>query len=283
MNLHDYLFEFLELPQMRCAFLIALIAGPVVGLLGSFITLRKMSFFSDALSHGAMTGIALGFILNLAQDINSPSMQIVLVVFCVGMGLLMAWLFERTDLNTDTIIAFSFTGSMALGVILISKMSGYHGLLESALFGDILASSPRDVWMMAGLAVVTLIFLALNMRPLTLSIIQENLVKLEGYNMRRLNYVFVTLTAVVVALLIRQLGTLLLTGLIVVPAAAARVIAGSFRKMLLLSALFGLIGAASGVYISFYASTPTGPTIVLSDVVILSICLTGSLFKGKNR
>lgn len=280
MNFPFHPFEFLELPQMQHAFLIALISGPIVGLLGCFITLRKMSFFSDALSHGAMTGVALGFILNLAKDINSPSMQLVLIVFCVLTALLMAWLFENTTLYTDTIIAFSFTGSVALGVILISKLRGYR-VLENALFGDILASSTRDVWTMAGLAAVTLIFLALNMRALTLSVIQENLAKLEGFKMRRLNYAFVTLIAIVVALLLRQLGALLLTGLIVVPAAAARVVAGSFRWMLLLSALFGLIGSATGVFSSFYLDTPTGPTIVLADVAILTICLLGGSLVGR--
>lgn len=279
MNPH-HLFEFLELPQMQHAFLIALISGPIVGLLGCFVTLRKMSFFSDALSHGAMTGVALGFILNLAKNIYSPSMQLVLVVFCILTALLMAWLFENTTLYTDTIIAFSFTGSVALGVILISKLRGYR-VLENALFGDILASSTRDVWTMAGLAVVTLIFLALNMRALTLSVIQENLAKLEGFKMRRLNYAFVTLLAIVVALLLRQLGALLLTGLIVVPAAAARVVAGSFRWMLMLSALFGLIGSATGVFSSFYLDTPTGPTIVLADVAILTICLLGGALVGR--
>src|SRR3989442_11354184 len=114
MNLHALFFEFLELPQMQRAFLIALIAGPVAGLLGAFITLRRMAFFSDAISHAAMTGVTLGFALRLAGDANSPAMQATLVVFCVAIALMMAWLFERTTLHTDTVIAFSYTGSVAL-------------------------------------------------------------------------------------------------------------------------------------------------------------------------
>jgi ABC-type Mn2+/Zn2+ transport system permease subunit len=275
--------EFLQLPQMQRAFAIALIAGPVAGLFGTFITLRRMSFFADAISHGAMTGVTLGFALRLASDVNSPAMQLTLIAFCTLIALLMAWLFERTTLHTDTVIAFSYTGSVALGVVLISRLRGYR-VLEGALFGDILASSAMDVWIVAALAVVTLGFLFWNLRALTLSIVQENLAKMEGVNTRALNYTFVALIAIVVALLLRQLGALLISGLIVVPAAAARVVAGDFRKMLLFSAGFGFLGAAVGVVSSYHLDTPTGPTIVLTDVAILTLCLAlGRLLSTKTK
>ncbi len=280
----EWLLEFLELPQMRYAFYVALIAGPVGGLLGSFITLRGMAFFSDAISHGAMTGVTLGFALTLAQDLNDPMMQLIVSVFCVVMALLMAWLLERTTLQTDTVIAFTYTGSVALGMIMISRLRGSQGL-EGALFGDILASSASDVWMMAGLAVVTCGFLFFNLRPLTLAVVQENLARVEGFNTRRLNYAFVVLVALVIALLLRQLGALLISGLIVVPAAAARVVAPNFRAMLVASALFGFVGAALGVFSSYHLDTPTGPTMVLTDVAILTLCLlvsTGATLRRRH-
>ncbi len=275
--------EFLELPQMQRAFMIALIAGPVAGLLGTFITLRRMSFFSDAISHAAMTGVALGFLLNLARDINSQAMQLTLVVFCSLIALLMAWLFDRTTLHADTVIAFSYTGSVALGVIIISRLRGYR-VLEGALFGDILASSTSDLWVTLALAGCTLLFLVFNMRALALCVVQESLASLEGVNIKRLNYCFVVLIAIVVALLLRQLGALLISGLIVIPAAASRVIATNFRRMLIFSALFGMAGAATGVCSSYYLDTPTGPTIVLADVLILSGCMVVSaLIRAPSR
>ena len=265
--------EFLDLPQMQRAFLIALIAGPMAGLLGTFITLRRMAFFSDAISHGAMTGITLGFALNLAKDVNSPAMQITLIVFCTLIALLMAGLFERTNLHTDTVIAFSYTGSVALGVVVLSRLHSGARVLENALFGDILAASSADVGLVFALAAVIVLFLCLNMRALTLSVVHENLAKMEGFNIRRLNYLFVILIAIVVALLIRQLGALLISGILVVPPAAARVIARNFKQMLLLSTGFGLVGALLGVFSSYHLDTPTGPTIILSDVAILSLCM----------
>ncbi len=278
----EWLIEFFELPQMRYAFMVALIAGPVGGLLGSFITLRGMAFFSDAISHGAMTGVTLGFALTLAQDINDPKLQVVLVLFCVALALLMAWLMEGTTLQTDTIIAFTYTGSVALGIIMIKRLRGSQGL-EGALFGDILASSAVDVWIMGALALFTLGFLLMNLRALTLAVVQENLARLEGFNTRRLNYAFVVLVALVIALLLRQLGALLISGLIVVPAAAARVVAGNFRGMLVLSALFGFLGGIIGMLASYYLDTPTGPTIVLSDVLILTLCLIASFLIAARR
>ncbi len=277
-----WLFEFLELPQMQYAFMVALIAGPVGGLLGTFVTLRGMSFFSDAISHGAMTGVALGVLLNISREVNSPAMHLTLVVFCIGMALVMAWLLERTSLHADTIIAFTYTGSVALGVVIISRLHKPL-LLQNALFGDILASSATDVWMMAALACVTVGFLAYNMRPLALCVVQENLAKIEGFNTRLLNYSFVVLVALVIAILLRQLGTLLISGLIVVPAAAARVVAGNFRHMLVISALFGFVGAASGFFASYQLDSPTGPTMILADVLILTLCLAYSSLKPGSR
>jgi zinc/manganese transport system permease protein/zinc transport system permease protein len=273
--------EFLELPQMQRAFVIALIMGPVGGLLGSFVTLRRMSFFSDALSHGAMTGVVLGFALGIAREVGSPAMQGVLLVFCTGMALLMAFLLERTTLHTDTVIAFSFTGSVALGVVVLSRMHAGARVLESALFGDILASSPSDVWLVAGLAVVALVFLFGNMRALTLSVVQENLARLQGFNMRRVNYLFVALIAMVVAVLLRQMGALLVSGLLVIPAASARLVARTFRGMLIFSSAFGLAGGAAGVVASYYCDTPTGPTIVLAHVAVLAACLAWSWIFGE--
>ena len=118
------MWEILQTPELERALLIAIIAGPIMGLLGTFITLRGMAFFSDAISHAALTGVGLGIALHLANDVYGPGMQFVLIVFCCLVGLMMAWLFERTSLRADTVIAFSYSGAVALGVILISQLKG---------------------------------------------------------------------------------------------------------------------------------------------------------------
>jgi zinc transport system permease protein len=266
------MFEILQTPQLQRALWIAMIAGPVLGLIGTIITLRGLAFFSDAISHSAMTGVGLGLMLRLANEVYGPSMQVVLVVFCCLIALVMAWLLERTSLRADTVIAFSYSGATALGVILISRLKGYQSL-EGVLFGEILFASDRDVWLVIGLAVVVCVFLALNLRGLLLCTIEENLARLSGINVRRLNYSFVVLIAFVVALLLQQLGALLIGGLIVIPAAASRMVAKSFRQMLFLSAVFALLAGVLGILASAQYDLPTGPSIVLANTLVFLLAM----------
>jgi len=276
------MWEVLQTPQLEKAFLIAMIAGPIMGILGTFITLRGMAFFSDAISHAAMTGVGLGIASHLVSDVYGSGMQLVLVIFCCLVALMMVWLFERTSLRTDTVIAFSYSGAVAFGVILINQLKGYQSL-ESVLFGEILFASSQNVWLILGLSILVLVFLLLNMRALLLCVVQENLARIAGINILRLNYLFVVLIALVIALLLQQLGALLISGLIVIPAAAARIVAGSFRQMLILSALFGFLAGILGITSSAQFDLPTGPSIVLANVAFLVIAMALGRFLGRTK
>jgi len=276
------MWEILQTPQLERALLIAVIAGPVMALLGTFITLRGMAFFSDAISHAALTGVGLGVALRLTNDVYGTGMQFVLIVFCCLVGLMMAWLFERTSLRADTVIAFSYSGAVALGVILISQLKGYQSL-EGVLFGEILFASETDVWMVVGLSVLVLVFLLLNLRALLLCVVQEDLARIAGVDIRRLNYLFVLLIALVIALLLQQLGALLISGLIVIPAAASRMVSTSFRQMLIIAAVFGVFAGVIGIVASAQFDLPTGPTIVLANVALLVAAMVLGAILGRAR
>jgi zinc transport system permease protein len=276
------MWEILQTPQLQRALLIAAVAGPIMALLGTFITLRGMAFFSDAISHAALTGVGLGVALKLTNDVYGVGMQLVLIVFCCLVGLMMAWLFERTSLRADTVIAFSYSGAVALGVILISELKGYQSL-EGVLFGEILFASETDVWMILGLSVVVLLFLLLNLRALLLCVVQEDLARIAGVNIRRLNYLFVLLIALMIALLLQQLGALLISGLIVIPAAASRMVSTSFRQMLVLAAVFGLVAGIIGITTSAQFDLPTGPTIVLANVFLLVAAMIFGAVLGRTK
>jgi zinc/manganese transport system permease protein/zinc transport system permease protein len=276
------MWEILQTPQLERALLIAVIAGPVMALLGTFITLRGMAFFSDAISHAALTGVGLGIALRLTNDVYGTGMQFVLIVFCCLVGLMMAWLFERTSLRADTVIAFSYSGAVALGVILISQLKGYQSL-EGVLFGEILFASETDVWTILGLSVLVLVFLLLNLRALLLCVVQEDLARIAGVDIRRLNYLFVLLIALVIALLLQQLGALLIGGLIVIPAAASRMVSTSFRQMLILAAVFGVSAGIIGIMGSAQFDWPTGPTIVLANVALLVAAMLLGTILGRAR
>jgi zinc transport system permease protein len=276
------MWQVLQTPQLERALLIAVIAGPVMALLGTFITLRGMAFFSDAISHAALTGVGLGVALRLTNDVYGTGMQFVLIVFCCLVGLMMAWLFERTSLRADTVIAFSYSGAVAFGVILISQLKGYQSL-DGVLFGEILFASETDVWTILVLSVLVLVFLLSNLRALLLCVVQEDLARIAGVNIRRLNYLFVLFIALVIAVLLQQLGALLISGLIVIPAAASRMVSTSFRQMLVLAAVFGAFAGIIGITASAQFDLPTGPTIVLANVALLVFAMMLGAILGRAK
>lgn len=272
------MWELWQYDFMQRALLAAFFMGPVCGLLGVFITLRGMAFFSDAIAHSALTGMALGLFLeqllqpwfNLADVVWLQSL--LLLIYCLGIALIMAFLFERSHLRADTIIAFCFTGSVAFGVLIISKLHRYQ-FLEGALFGDINANSWGSIGLLALLAVGCFLFVFGNLRVLTLTTLQEELARSDGIPTRRLNYALVMVVAATVALSIKLLGALLVSALIVIPAAAAKVIAPNFRVMLLAAIGFGLVASVGGVVVSYEFDTITGPTLVLCHLAFLVVAL----------
>lgn len=259
--------EMFQYDFMRYAFISAAILGPICAFLGVFITLRGMSFYSDAISHASLTGIALGFLLQDRAGYTGDVFWIVLI-FNGLLALLMAYFFQKTPLSPDTIIAFSFTGSVAMGVLIISHLGKYR-LIDGLLFGDIYSNGPTDILYQIILGVVVVSYIAWNMKALCLMVLDVDLARSQGYSIQRINYIFSLLIAATVAVAIKMLGTLLLSALIVIPPAAAKMIARSFRQMILFSVGLGLGGSFLGVAISYYVDTPTGPSIVLVHLFIL--------------
>jgi zinc transport system permease protein len=252
---------------MRNALISGAILGPMCGFLGVFITLRGLSFFSDAIAHSALAGIALGL---LWQEVTRTSIPLMLVVFffSLALALVMAYFCQRTTLRPDTIIAFSFTGSVALGVIIVSKLEKYR-LLEGMLFGDIYANTLTDIALQAALAVVVVSFLLWKMKAYLLLIVQPELARVQGLRVEALNYIFAAMIAATVTVCLKMLGALLLSGLIVIPPAAAKLLARNFKEMLLYSVGIGGGAAVAGVMASYYLDSPTGPTIVVVNILVL--------------
>jgi ABC-type Mn2+/Zn2+ transport system permease subunit len=267
--------QFLELFRydfMRYALISGLLLGPTCALLGVFVNLRGMAFFSDALAHSALTGVALGFMVDAATGWKLDPTIYVLIFSCL-LALGMGWLSQRTPLSRDTITAFTFTGSVALGVILIS-MLGKHRMLEGLLFGSIYSNGPADIARQAVLAAIVLIFFLTQLRSLTLATLDPELARARGIRPALLHYAFSLLVAAAVAVGLKMLGALLLSALIVIPAAAARIATTSFRTLIALALLLGMLVPPVGIAASATLNLPTGPSIVLVHVAVLAICQT---------
>jgi len=255
---------------MSYALISACILGPACALLGVFVTLRGMAFFSDALAHSAITGVALGFLVQ-EKFLVSVDPMLCVFIFSFALASLMAWLFRRSPLAPDTVIAFSFTGSVAFGVVVISMLGKYR-LLDGILFGSIYANGPADIIKQAALAGLIVLVLVGWMRSYTLSTLSPEMAHVQGHRRAWLDYAFALLIAATVAVSLKMLGALLLSALIVIPPAAAKLISGSFRQMLVFSLCGGLLAASLGVFFSWHLNVPTGPCIVLTNVLLLTLC-----------
>ena len=244
-------------PFMQRALLAALFLGPLCAFLGVFVTARRMAFFSDTISHAALTGVALGFWFGLSD----PTWPMVIVSLLVAFAIM--WLRENTELLTDTIMALLLSSSVAVGVIILSLLKEFRGELHSYLFGEILAIGPQEVWLAAGLFVVVTAALCARLTTVTLLTAHEDMAQVCGVPVRRLNYLFVVVLTLAVALSIRLLGIILVTALIVIPAAAARSVSRNLRQQIVFSVVFGLIGSVGGTLLSYQLDVPCGPAIVL--------------------
>jgi ABC-type Mn2+/Zn2+ transport system permease subunit len=247
-------------PWMQRAILVALFLSPVCALLGVFLTARRMAFFSDTISHAGLAGIAIGLWLGLTE----PTWSLIAV------GLLVAgaiyWLKEKTELLTDTIMALLLSGSVAIGVILLSALKIRPGEVQGYLFGDILAVSGAEVGQAAGLALFVGVGVFAFLSPLSLITAQEELAEVCGIPVRRANYLFVMVLTLTIALTIRLLGIVLVTALLVIPPAAARNVTKNLRQQIILSILLGAMGGVGGTALSYYLNCACGPTIVLASV-----------------
>ncbi|WP_020494325.1 metal ABC transporter permease [Verrucomicrobium sp. 3C] len=280
--------DFLSYDFLRRALSAAALAGPVCGFLGVFLTARGMAFFSDALAHTAITGVALGLLgegavelwLGLTLPPGLPSG--LLIFWCLGAAWVMASLFESARWRPDTVMAFCFTGSVAFGVLVLGKL-GRYGFLEETLFGDINANSWGDVAVLGVVTGSAVILLGRWLREFLLILLDEDLALADGIPVRRLNRILVLLVAAVVAIALKLLGALLVSALLVVPAAAARLVAPNLRLLLVFAGIGGFLASVVGVILSFYLDLATGPTIVLTHLALLLIALTLQPLFGRRR
>jgi zinc transport system permease protein len=245
-------------PFMQRALLAALFLGPLCGFMGVFVTARRMAFFSDTISHAALTGVALGFWLGLID----PTLPMIAISLAVAAAIM--WLRENTDLLTDTIMALLLSTSVAVGVIILSMLHEYRGELHSYLFGEILAIGRQEVILAAVLFGVVGAGLFCKLSALTLLTAHEEMAHVCGVPVRRANYVFVIVLTLAVAVTIRLLGIILVTALIVIPPAAARAVSRNLRQQIVASILFGFAGSVGGTLLSYQLDVPCGPAIVLT-------------------
>ena len=246
-------------------FLRALLAGIgvalVVGPLGCFIVWRRMAYFGDTMAHSALLGVALSFLLG-----TSLTAGVFVIAALVSVALLL--LERRGTLSTDALLGILSHSTLAIGLVMLAFMSWVRVDLMGFLFGDILAVSDVDVLLVwAGGAVVLAGVVAL-WRPLLAATVSTEIAEAEGLRPERARIAFMLLMAAVIAIAMKVVGILLITALLVVPAATARRFAATPEAMAVLAALIGAVAAVAGLAGSLAWDTPSGPSIVVAALVL---------------
>jgi len=265
----------LGLPFMQRALLAGLLSGAVGGLLGSVAVLRQLSFFSDALGHSALLGLTLGVVLGL-----DPTL--VLIPFAVLFALVVSTLVQRSRLPADALLNIIYSSSLAVAVVVLSRFPRYAGSLQTLPFGDILGVSSRDLLLLAVLLVVVAVVLGFNLRAQILLSLDEPLARSRGVAADVQRLLFVILLAMVVALAIKAVGVLLISAFVVIPASAARLLSRSFNSYLLLSSCLGAGGAVLGLVASAAFNLPSGPSVVIVQLLSFLTALAISASQRMN-
>ena len=237
-------------PELQIFIAASLIAA-AGGMLGSLALLRRMALVGDALSHVALPGVALGILFNL----NIFAGALAFLIF----GTIIIWAVEhKTKLPVDTLVGVMFTLALAIGALLTPK----EDILE-ALFGDIANISQFDFWLASLISLAIIILLLVFYKKFTLSLISSDLALSAGYKPHILEFLFLMIFALAVAVGIKFTGALLMGSIIIIPAAASRNIARSMNQYLAISAVFGILGEVLGIFISKFYGFPPGPAFVL--------------------
>ena len=242
---------------------VALVAGP----LGCFIVWRRMAYFGDTLSHAALLGVALAFLLEI---------NITLAVFavCTIISLLLLALQKRGGLSSDALLGLLAHSSLALGLVCLAFMTWVRMDLMGFLFGDILSVSRLDIGLIYGGGVAVLGVLAMIWQPLFAATVSADLAEAEGLKPARANLIFMVLMATVIAIAMKIVGVLLITALLIIPAATARRLASGPEQMAVLAAIAGAVAVLVGLFGSLEFDTPSGPSIVVAAMLLFGVSLT---------
>ena len=251
---------------MKNAFLAILLLTPLLGLLGTMAVNHQMAFFSDALGHSALTGIGLGIILGLRNDL------VAMLVFGIIWAILICVIKQSGSASADTVISVFSSTSVAAGLLILAR-GGKFAKYSSLLIGDILAVTPGDLlWLLLAL-IGTLILWALLYNSLLLTSVDSFLARSRGIKTRLVECAFVVMVAVAVMLSIRWVGVMLINALLILPAAAGRNIARSARQHAVWSILLALFSGLAGLTLSYYLDTSAGASIVLVSALCYAVSL----------
>ena len=249
-------FSWVSYDFMKNAFIAIILITPLLGMVGTLIVQKKMAFFSDALGHSALTGIAIGVVLGVSDT------NISMIVFAVLFALLLNKIKSKQGIESDTIISVFASCSIAIGLIVLSYQGNFNNY-SSLLIGDILSITAGEIKALIVVFIITFIlWWGLYNKMLFVSL-NSSLARSKGIKVNLIENIFVVLIAVIVMLAIKWIGILLINALMILPVAAAKNISTNVRQYHLFSVIFSLFSGICGLLVSYYMNVACGPVIIV--------------------
>ncbi len=266
-------FTWMQPDFMKNALLAVLLITPTCAMMGVKVVNFRMAFFTDAVSHSAFTGVALGVLFHVDPVIT-------LIIFGFLIGLAIIHVKRRSQLNIDTIIGVFMAFCVSLGIAIISARRGLNKSLHSFLYGEIITINETELLFMLLLLITVLIYMVIAFNRLLLLGLNEPLARAQGVKAALFDYSQALLLALVVSIGIRSIGILLITAMLIVPAAAGRNLARSASGMFWNSIIIALASGIAGLILSFYLDTAVGATIILVGSAFFFITHLINLLRG---
>ncbi len=252
-------------PFILRAFAAGIGVALVAGVVGCFVVWRRMAYFGDSLAHSALLGIALGLAAGISTHVGT-------VIVCSIFAVLLAWLQQKKVLATDTLLGILAHSALAIGMVTLSVLE--HRIeLHAYLFGDILTVTVEELWWIYLGGILILLLLAWNWSSLVLMTLHEDLAQAEDVNTFFTRMLLMFLMTLIVAVSIRIVGILLISSLLIIPAATARQLARSPETMAAVAAALGVLAVVVGIYGSLQFDTPSGPTIIVTAAALFALLL----------
>lgn len=266
-------FEILGYTFMQRALMASLLIGTVSAIIGVYVVLRGLAFIGAGIAHASFGGVALGFLIGV-----NPALTAVLFSLLTAWGI--AWTSRRAEVKEDTAIGIFFAASMALGILFIGLMQRYNVDLFGYLFGSVLAVTAEDLQLSLLLGAVVLLTVGLFFKELLFVTFDAELARVSGLPAGALHVLLLSLMALTIVLSIKVVGIILVSALVVIPAAAASQLTEDFRRMMVLAVVIGNLSAIAGLFLSYWLDTPSGATMVLAATLIFFL---GTQFSPRRR
>lgn len=253
----DLIIEAIQQPFMQRALLAGLLIGPLLGIFGIIVSMRRMAFFGEGIAHASLAGIAIALFTNIAP---LP----IAILWGALVGALVYLIEHKSSITTDSAIGILFTSSMAFGIVLISRIPGYQPELMTYLFGNILAIRKLDLYYLLALTPFLYTWIFILFKNLTITSINKDLAHVRNIKIKPLIFFFYIILAISLVLSTKIMGIVLVSALLIIPPSIAKSIAKSYRSFIFHTAWSSIIMVSFGLMGSYLINAPSGPMIVLT-------------------